>query len=276
MAADSTFTPAVTRLGCLRGVSTLTAFGLAVEVGDFRRLSGRSIGAYLGLVPTESSSGRPARRGRSPRPGTATPAACWWRLRGTIAAPTGPVSTYAADGTSDPGSACPGTPRQQAPARPVERLRRTLQTCCCRQRRHHPRVRRLVLVAGRPARPTPDVRTPTLVVTAAPVGDPRTPYEQSSTPHWDHARSPDQRTTPAEQSVLRQPTLAYQIDDASMRHTHHHQPTSPGQPKQRPRRRSRAPLHPAPLDERRHISGRVPWIRRVGLGRRVSWMFAMM
>jgi len=57
MAADSPFTPVVTRLGCLRGVGTLTAFALAVEIGDWGRLSGRSIGAYLGLVPTESSSG---------------------------------------------------------------------------------------------------------------------------------------------------------------------------------------------------------------------------
>lgn len=57
MAADSEFTPVVNRLGCLRGVSTLTAFALAVEVGDWHRLSGRSIGAYLGMVPTESSSG---------------------------------------------------------------------------------------------------------------------------------------------------------------------------------------------------------------------------
>jgi transposase len=57
MAADSEFTPVVNRLGCLRGVSTLTSFGLAVEIGDWTRLSGRSIGAYLGLVPTESSSG---------------------------------------------------------------------------------------------------------------------------------------------------------------------------------------------------------------------------
>jgi transposase len=57
MAAESEFTPVVCRLGCLRGVSTLTAFGLAVEIGDWRRLDGRSIGAYLGLVPTESSSG---------------------------------------------------------------------------------------------------------------------------------------------------------------------------------------------------------------------------
>jgi transposase len=57
MAAASAFTPVVTRLGCLRGVSTLTAFGLAVEIGDWSRLTGRTIGAYLGLVPTESSSG---------------------------------------------------------------------------------------------------------------------------------------------------------------------------------------------------------------------------
>jgi transposase len=57
MAADSAFTPVVTRLGCVRGVSTLTAFGLAVEIGDWHRLTGRSIGAYLGLVPCESSSG---------------------------------------------------------------------------------------------------------------------------------------------------------------------------------------------------------------------------
>jgi transposase len=57
MAADSAFTPVVARLGCLRGVATLTAFALAVEIGDWHRLTGRSIGAYLGLVPTESSSG---------------------------------------------------------------------------------------------------------------------------------------------------------------------------------------------------------------------------
>ena len=57
MAADSPFTPLVRRLGCLRGVATLTAFALAVEIGDWDRLTGRSIGSYLGLVPTQSSSG---------------------------------------------------------------------------------------------------------------------------------------------------------------------------------------------------------------------------
>jgi transposase len=71
MAFDSEFTPVVARLGCLRGVSTLTAFGLAVEIGDWQRLTGRSIGAYLGLVPTESSSGASRSQGSITKTGNA-------------------------------------------------------------------------------------------------------------------------------------------------------------------------------------------------------------
>lgn len=57
LAADSEYTPVTRRLCCLRGVSTLTGFALAVEIGDWHRLSGATIGAYLGLVPAEHSSG---------------------------------------------------------------------------------------------------------------------------------------------------------------------------------------------------------------------------
>jgi transposase len=57
MAAASRFTPVIERLTCLRGISTLTGFGLAVEIGDWHRLSATTIGAYLGLVPGEHSSG---------------------------------------------------------------------------------------------------------------------------------------------------------------------------------------------------------------------------
>ena len=57
MAATPPFAPVVGRLGCLRGVSTLTAFGLTTEIADWRRFTGSSIGAYLGLVPAEYSSG---------------------------------------------------------------------------------------------------------------------------------------------------------------------------------------------------------------------------
>lgn len=63
MAADSEFTSTVRKLGCLRGVSTLTGFALAVEIGDWDRFTGASIGAYLGLVPSEHSSGGSRRQG---------------------------------------------------------------------------------------------------------------------------------------------------------------------------------------------------------------------
>jgi transposase len=57
MAADSEFTPIVRRLGCLRGISTLTGFALAVEIGDWGRFTGNTIGSFVGLVPSEHSSG---------------------------------------------------------------------------------------------------------------------------------------------------------------------------------------------------------------------------
>jgi transposase len=71
MAAQSEFTSVVNRLACLRGVSTLTAFALAVEIGDWTRLDGRRIGSYLGLVPTESSSGQSRSQGGLTRTGNA-------------------------------------------------------------------------------------------------------------------------------------------------------------------------------------------------------------
>ena len=41
-AAKEPWAATVGRLACLRGVSTLTAFGLATEIGDWRRFDGRS------------------------------------------------------------------------------------------------------------------------------------------------------------------------------------------------------------------------------------------
>jgi transposase len=57
LAADSEFTAITRRLCCLRGIATLTGFALAVEIGDWDRFTGASIGAYLRLVPGERSSG---------------------------------------------------------------------------------------------------------------------------------------------------------------------------------------------------------------------------
>ena len=71
MAADSQFTPVVHRLACLRGISTLTAFSLAVEIGDWDRFTGAGIGAYLGLVPSEHSSGASRAQGSITKTGNA-------------------------------------------------------------------------------------------------------------------------------------------------------------------------------------------------------------
>ncbi len=62
-AASPAFADAVHRLWCLRGVSVLTAFALTVEIGDWTRFTGSSVGAFLGLVPSEHSSGSTRRLG---------------------------------------------------------------------------------------------------------------------------------------------------------------------------------------------------------------------
>ncbi len=71
MAADSEFTAVVRRLGCLRGVSTLTAFALAVEIGEWSRFTGNTIGSFLGLVPSEHSSGSSRAQGPITKTGNA-------------------------------------------------------------------------------------------------------------------------------------------------------------------------------------------------------------
>lgn len=57
VARNCQYTPVVDALRCLRGIEVTTGFGLAVEIGDWTRFTGSSIGSYLGLVPSETSSG---------------------------------------------------------------------------------------------------------------------------------------------------------------------------------------------------------------------------
>ncbi|MDP3972558.1 MAG: IS110 family transposase [Candidatus Nanopelagicales bacterium] len=71
IAADSEYTPMVARLGCLRGVSTLTGLGLAVEVGDWSRFTGATIASFVGLVPSEHSSGASRSQGPITKTGNA-------------------------------------------------------------------------------------------------------------------------------------------------------------------------------------------------------------
>ncbi len=60
----------VERLCCLRGISTLTAMILLSEVIDFRRFTGApALMGYLGLVPSQHSSGHSTRMGSITRTG---------------------------------------------------------------------------------------------------------------------------------------------------------------------------------------------------------------
>ena len=63
LAANSSFTPMVNRFGCLRGVSALTGLAMSVEIGDWHRFTGKTIGSFVGLVPSEYSSGQSRSQG---------------------------------------------------------------------------------------------------------------------------------------------------------------------------------------------------------------------
>ena len=69
LAGDCEFTAVVRRLGCLRGIATLTGFALAVEIGDWHRFTGATIGSFVGLVPSEDSSGQTRSQGPITRAG---------------------------------------------------------------------------------------------------------------------------------------------------------------------------------------------------------------
>ncbi|HEY7675880.1 MAG TPA: IS110 family transposase [Candidatus Methylomirabilis sp.] len=62
----------VARLRCFRGIDTLTAVTLVLEVFDFRRFaSPRPFMSFVGLVPSEHSSGGPGWRGSITKTGNA-------------------------------------------------------------------------------------------------------------------------------------------------------------------------------------------------------------
>ena len=64
LAFSSTFKPRVDRLRCFRGIDTVAAMTLVTEIGDWRRFQRPGqLMAYLGLVPSEHSSGEREKRG---------------------------------------------------------------------------------------------------------------------------------------------------------------------------------------------------------------------
>ena len=61
--------PVAAALQAMRGVALVVAVTVVAEVGDFRRFANpRQLMAYLGLVPSEHSSGSPSAAAASPRP----------------------------------------------------------------------------------------------------------------------------------------------------------------------------------------------------------------
>lgn len=63
--------PTVARLRAFRGVDTLTALGVHLELGDWTRFEhARDVGAYLGLVPSLEQSGESARSGAITKTGS--------------------------------------------------------------------------------------------------------------------------------------------------------------------------------------------------------------
>lgn len=61
----------IARLRCLRGIDTLTAVGLLAEIGDFAAFEHpRRLASFVGLVPSESSSGDRRRQGSITKSGS--------------------------------------------------------------------------------------------------------------------------------------------------------------------------------------------------------------
>jgi transposase len=70
-ASGGPWAPAVARLRCLRGVDTLTAVGLIAEIGEITAFGHpKQLASYLGLVPSEHSSGQRRRQGTITKAGS--------------------------------------------------------------------------------------------------------------------------------------------------------------------------------------------------------------
>jgi transposase len=68
---SSPWAQTVARLRCLRGIDTLTAVGLCAEIGAFERFSrAGQLSSYLGVVPSEHSSGQTRRLGAITKSGS--------------------------------------------------------------------------------------------------------------------------------------------------------------------------------------------------------------
>ena len=141
----------VTRLRCFRGIDDLTALTIAAELGDARRFpTAPSTMAFVGLNPSEHSSGTKRARGRITKAGNAH----LRRVRRGSVALSAP-SRGGAPAASPPGR-CRAADRQSGMARatpPGEAIsptRGARQTQIGRRHRHRARTHRLCLGGADP------------------------------------------------------------------------------------------------------------------------------
>ena len=148
LAASEPYVDVVERLVCLRGVSTLTAFALTVELGDWNRFRPESLGPFLGLTPSENSSGERRRQGGITKTGNTharrllIEAAWHQRSASALERHAGTQTQPASPSPCEPKR----TERPQA-ARTLARTRGPRQAALDRRRRRRARARRTLLGA---------------------------------------------------------------------------------------------------------------------------------
>ena len=193
LAASEPYVDVVERLVCLRGVSTLTAFALTVELGDWNRFRPESLGPFLGLTPSENSSGERRRQGAITKTGNTHARrllieAAWHQRRPSAHERHARTQTHGKPARR----ASPSRPQRPPAPRTLARARGPRQAPLDRRGRRRARARRTLLGArddGVAARPNGSARRAHRRNDAR--SDPREHCEQ---PQRGHARR--QRTAP--------------------------------------------------------------------------------
>ena len=148
LASDSPWKVTIGRLRCLRGIDTLSALGLCAEIGQFDRFGHPDqLAAYLGIVPSENTTGERRRQGAITKAGSTHARRLLGRGRLPLPAPP----RHRPDARAPPTR--PARPdhrhrlaRATAAARPLAPAQaRPRQAQRHRRRRDCPRARRLLL-----------------------------------------------------------------------------------------------------------------------------------
>ena len=132
----------VEALRCMKGIETVTAFALTVEAGVFSRFdSARAFASWLGLVPSEHSSGERASRGGITKAGNShlrklLVEASWHYTRATIRAEALALRRERSRFHIEPcGSRCQAPCGKASPS-----ILRAAQATCGRKRRYSARA----------------------------------------------------------------------------------------------------------------------------------------